>query len=133
MGQYVDVMSVNYYHRWTPVEEELNQWAEWSGKPCIISEWYAKGEDSDCDNVSGAGLLVKTQKERGAYYQTFTLGLLETPNCIGWHWYKYKDSPTEGKDSNRGFFSKRFEDYLPLQEAAQEVNTQVYPLIQYFD
>jgi hypothetical protein len=133
MGKHVDVMSVNYYHRWTPSQDELDQWADWSGKPCLISEWYAKGGDSDCDNVSGAGLLVETQQERGDYYQTFTLGLLENPNCIGWHWYKYKDSPTKGKDSNRGFFNKTFGDYLPLQEAAREVNTQVYPLIQYLD
>ncbi|MGJ8640046.1 MAG: hypothetical protein ACSHYA_11715 [Opitutaceae bacterium] len=133
MGKYVDVVSVNYYHTWAPDPEQMTNWVDWSDKPLIISEWYAKGEDSDCENISGAGLLVESQADRGHFYQTFTLGLLENKNCIGWHWYKYKDSPTKGKDSNRGFLSKSFEDYMPLQKAASEVNNQVYNLVRFFD
>ena len=133
MGEHVDVVSVNYYHRWTPRRSEMNQWAAWSGKPFMISEWYAKGADSGLNNNSGAGKLVATQEDRGKFYESFALGLLDDPSCVGWHWYKYKDSRFAGRNSNRGFFSQTFEPFGPLQKAAGAVNRQVYPLVEYFD
>ena len=133
MGRHVDVVSVNYYHRWQPRQKELDQWAAWTGRPYLITEWYAKGADSGLQNESGAGKLVATQEDRGKFYQSFALGLLAHKHCVGWHWYKYKDSPFPGKDSNRGFYTKAFEGYTPLQDAARELNQQVYPLVEYLD
>lgn len=34
--------------------------------------------DSGMDNTSGAGWVVRTQAERGAFYQSFTLALLKS-------------------------------------------------------
>jgi hypothetical protein len=39
----------------------------------MITEFYAKGEDSGMGNTGGAGWLVKTQKDRGTFYQNFIL------------------------------------------------------------
>ncbi len=62
LGEYADVISVNYYHRWTPRTSELKNWNTWSGdKPFVISEWYVKGEDSGYKNRDGAGGGVKSQ------------------------------------------------------------------------
>ena len=47
-------------------------------KPFIVTEWYAKGMDSGMANTTGAGFVVKTQADRGRFYQNFTLGLLES-------------------------------------------------------
>lgn len=40
---------------WTPSSEQLTNWVKWSGKPFMITEFYAKGVDSGMPNHSGAG------------------------------------------------------------------------------
>ena len=54
----------------------MAMWNRESGRPIIITEWYAKGMDSGLPNRSGAGWIVKTQADRGRFYQNFTLGLV---------------------------------------------------------
>jgi len=134
-GRHVDAIAVNYYGAWTPDAERMSNWVEWSGKPFFITEWYAKGMDSGMANITGAGWTVKTQTDRGRFYQNFTLGLLAHPGCIGWHWFKYIDNdPTNtrtdpsNRDSNKGFVSNTYEPYEPLTQAMRELNEQVYPL-----
>lgn len=123
-GKYTDVISVNYYHRWTPENDRINGWSKLAGKPILISEWYAMADDAGVPNSTGAGWLVKTQAERARFYQHFTLSLLGNPGCVGWHWFKYNDSDK----NNPGVVNRSGEPYRPLLQAMQEVNQQVYPL-----
>lgn len=139
-GPYVDVVSVNYYHAWTPDPERLAMWSRESGRPVIITEWYAKGLDSGLGNTSGAGWLVKTQRDRGLFYENFTLGLLQAKSCVGWHWFKYIDNdPTDtrsdpsNQDSNKGILSNRYEPYSPLLDSMKRINERAYGLVDYFD
>ena len=139
-GKHVDVVSANYYHAWRPDAGLLATWEKESGKPVMITEWYAKGVDSGMSNLGGAGWLVKTQADRGAFYQTFTLGLLESRVCVGWHWFKYADNdPADKKadpsnrDSNKGIVSNRYEEYAPLLDSMRAVNRRTHGLIRHFD
>ena len=139
-GRYLDVVSVNYYHAWTPDAELLASWSEKSGKPVLITEWYAKGEDSGLGNTSGAGWLVRTQKDRAAFYQNFTLGLLESRVCVGWHWFRYSDNdPTEkgvdpsNLDANKGMVTNRYEPYDDLVKQMSRINGRTLGIIRYFD
>jgi len=139
-GKHLDVVSINVYGVWTPGEEMLRRWADWSGRPLLITEWYAKGDDSGMANLTGAGWTVPTQQDRGHFYQNFTLGLLQSRVCVGWHWFKYQDNdPTDprtdpsNRNSNKGIVNVRYEPYRPLLEAMQQLNRQAYPLTAYFD
>jgi len=139
-GRHCDAVSVNYYHRWTPETAEMDQWVTWSGKPFLVTEWYVKGEDSGLPNRSGAGWIVPTQRDRGVFYQNFTLQLLQSKGCIGWHWFKYIDNdPTDpsvdpsNNDSNKGIVNIRFEPYAGLLALMRDINIRVYRLIDYFD
>jgi hypothetical protein len=139
-GPYLDVVAVNYYRAWTPSLERLSMWARESRKPIIITEWYAKGEDSGMPNNTGAGWIVKTQADRGRFYQNFTLGLLESKVCVGWQWFKYGDNDPSDKttdpsnrDSNKGVVSARYKPYTELLAAMKELNARVYTLAGYFD
>ena len=139
-GKYVDVMAVNYYRTWTPSPEKLTMWSHESGRPILITEWYVKGVDSGLPNNSGAGWIVKTQKDRGLFYQNFTLGLLESKVCVGWHWFKYIDNdPLEpgtepsNRDSNKGIVTSRYEPYPALLDVVKPLNERVYSLADYFD
>jgi len=134
------VIGVNYYHAWSPDPELVANWVKWSGKPFLVTEWYAKGMDSGFANTTGAGWVVKTQADRGRFYQNFTLGLLESGGCVGWHWFKYRDNDPNSKgadpsnlDSNKGIVNLSFEPYAPLLAAMHELNGQAYSLVAYFD
>ena len=140
VGRHVDVVSVNWYHAWSPDPERLAMWERESGKPVLITEWYAKGMDSGLSNTGGAGWVVKTQRDRGRFYENFTLGLLESKVCVGWDWFKYMDNDPaatgadpSNRDSNKGILSNRYEPYDPLLEAMKEINERAYSLVAYFD
>lgn len=130
---YLDVIAVNYYWAWSPEPELMAMWNHESGRPIMITEWYAKGMDSGLANRSGAGWIVKTQADRGRFYQNFTLGLLESKICVGWDWFKYIDNDPDAKgvdpsnvDSNKGIVSNRYEPYTPLLDAMKQMNERVY-------
>jgi len=139
-GKYLDVIAVNYYGAWGPDPQKVAMWSRESGRPFMITEFYAKGHDSGLPNHSGAGWLVPTQKDRARFYQHFTIGLLESKSCVGWHWFKYRDNNPEdlstdpsNRDSNKGIVNYRYEPYVVLLEDMKKLNNEVYALIDYFD
>jgi|GEM_PF-775511 len=140
MGKHVDVATVNYYSVWGPQPVQVSNWCAWSGKPVIISEWYTKALDvPGLANTNGAGWVVRAQEDRGKFYQHYALGLLEAPNCVGWHWFKYQDDPKESTaldcagGANKGMFGADFEPHRPLAERARALNREAYPLTEFFD
>ena len=135
--KYCDIISINYYSRWS-VEalEHVKKWAEWAPHtPFMITEFYTKGADSELGNINGAGFIVPTQAERAYAYQHFTLGLLEAKNCVGWHFFKYKDDdPSDNNEpSNKGIYNNNYEIYPWMAEYAKNLNYNAYRLIEYFD
>lgn len=135
----VDVISVNLYKVWQPEKERFSSWAQWADKPILVTEWYAKAEDSGLSNKKGAGWLVKTQEDRAQFYQTFTLGLMRQPNSVGFHWFRYTDDdPPDNGDladealSNKGIYTNFFLPYAPLATAIRTVNRHAYGLIELY-
>ena len=140
LGKYADIVSINYYDVWTPKNDNLQKWSEWSGRPILITEFYVKGDDSGMKNSSGAGWLVPTQKDRGYFYQNYTIALLESKVCVGWHWFKYQDndpddvkSDPSNKDSNKGIVDKFYEPYKDMLTPMAELNQHLYSIVAYFD
>ena len=140
IGKHLDIVSNNYYNHWTPEKQHTEEWGEWTGKPFIITEYYVKGEDSGMGNTSGAGWIVRTQEDRGLFYQNYNLALLESKNCVGWHYFKYQDNDPTAKgvdpsniDANKGIVSNEYEVWEPMMKKMKALNTQVYSLIAYFD
>ena len=42
-GKYCDVISINYYSRWSPeLTTAIADWANWADKPFLVSEFYTK-------------------------------------------------------------------------------------------
>ena len=139
-GKYLDIISINYYNHWTPDKEDMINWEKWSGKPFLVTEYYVKGEDSGMGNTSGAGWIVKTQKDRGLFYQNYNLALIESKNCVGWHYFKYQDNDPTAKgadpsnlDANKGIVSNEYEIWTPMMKKMEPLNNSVYSLIEYFD
>ena len=126
---FVDVLSVNYYHRWSVEQERLNGWVESCGVPVIISEWYAQSLARPDTPATGAGFRVRTDTDRGLFYQNFTLGLLKNPGCVGWHWFKYGG---DGAGFHKGIVSRAYQPHTDLLSLMAELNGQVYPLADFF-
>jgi hypothetical protein len=139
-GRHLDVVAVNIYFQWQPEAELLDMWRSESGKPFLVTEFYAKGEDSGLPNTTGAGWLVPTQNDRGLFYQHFTMALLESRQCVGWHWLTYQDNDPENPkaelsnlDSNKGVVNVRYEPYTPLLRRMKALNANLYALCDFFD
>lgn len=124
----VDVVSVNYYHRWSPDPKEISEWANASGRPVLISEWYAMLMPDPSDDVQGAGFRVRGEQDAGQFYQNYTLGLLEHPDVVGWHWFKY--SPDCGR-LGLGIVDKNYKPRRGLLSKMSQLNSQVYPLAEH--
>ena len=138
-GKYVDVVSINHYQKWEPDAEAMRNWEAWSGKPFMVTEFYTKGQDSGMGNTSGAGWVVKTQKDRGLFYQNFVNQLVKSKVCVGWHWFTYMDndptntgSDSSNVDSNKGIVTwdlNRYDDCISQMRA---INEHIYELARFY-
>jgi hypothetical protein len=139
-GKYMDIVSINHYRKWEPVQLIMANWTNWSGKPFIITEWYTKGEDSGLPNKTGAGWNVPSQADRGYFYQNFIIELLKSKACVGWNWFTYQDNDPlnlrtdpSNRDSNKGIIDSNYKPYMPLIENMKALNEHTFELIQYLD
>ena len=136
LGRFCGAIGFNYYSVWEPDFTTLANWEAWSGKPAIITEWYTKGMDSGLISSSGAGWVVKTQNDRGLFYEQFVMALLESGTCVGWQWFKYRDndpgapaSDPSNVDGNKGIINTAFQEYTALTDRMRVINYNTYRLV----
>jgi hypothetical protein len=136
---YLDVISINFYGHWDLRPKENELWGQLK-KPFIITEFYTKGEDTKMQNLSGAGWIVSTQKDRGIHYQNFMLSFLPNKNFIGLHWFRYQDNDPNDKssdpsnmDSNKGLVNTEYNYYEALINAMSQINNRKYIIINFID
>lgn len=141
-AEYLDLITINWYGQWEPDAEDVYDIARFGDVPFMVTEFYAKAEENEdkLANHDGAGFFVKTQKDRGYFYQNFTLRMLECKNAIGWQWFQYTDNDPAGnptdissRDANKGIVSNTLTEYTDLTEMMIQINKNVYQLIEYFD
>lgn len=126
-GKYVDIFSANHYHKWSSRQVETQNMSEWSGRPLMITEFYAM-QDMPGDEF-GAGWLVLDQASRGPFYQNFVSTLAETGYVVGWHWFKFQDDG----NGNKGMVDVNGALYTELLNDMQQMNSQIYDFIDYAD
>ncbi|MBO4979306.1 MAG: DNRLRE domain-containing protein [Clostridia bacterium] len=97
-GYYLDIITANLYGGLNPTATTVTNFYRNSGIPFIVTEFFAKGMDAiDANgypmaNSTGAGILVRTQKDRADYYEHYALAMLESKACVGWAWYCFRDN-----------------------------------------
>lgn len=97
-SKHVDVLTVNLYGGLEPPIETIKTMYKYSGKPFLVTEFFAKANDAvdmngyAMGNQSNAGWIVKTQKDRAIHYENYVLLLLESGTCVGWSWYRMRDN-----------------------------------------
>ena len=148
---HLDCLTINWYGEWDIPVEDLKLVSENANMPLMVTEFYTKAMDSGLDNTRGAGWVVKTQQDRGDFYQCYTLRLLECKNFVGWHWFQYIDNDPDPNviykypngvktwrdqsniDANKGIVSNSHDPYEDLVNSMVEINKNVYKLIDHFD
>ena len=138
-AQYLDCMTINWYFCWEPESEALYGIEKNGDMPFLVTEFYTKAGDSGLPNMSGAGWYVATQTDRADFYETFTIKLLESNNCVGWQLFHYMDNdPNSGTsdassvDSNKGLYNNNYELYTVFSDRVKVLNANVYKLLDYF-
>ena len=97
-SKHVDVLTVNLYGGLEPPIETIKIMYKYSGKPFLVTEFFAKADDAvdmngyALGNQSNAGWIVKTQNDRAIHYENYVLLLLESGTCVGWSWYRMRDN-----------------------------------------
>ncbi len=155
---YLDAMTINWYGQWTPDANAIYAISTNADLPLMVTEFYTKALENDgsfddptdpLKNTRGAGWVVRTQQDRGDFYQNFTLRLLESKNFVGWQWHQYiddDDSPEvifkadgvtwkdqSNIDANKGIVNNWHEPYEELCASMAEINLNVYRLAKHFD
>lgn len=145
-AKYCDAVSANFYDNYCPNDEltSATKWESWIDKPVLIGEFYSKGLDAKTagyvdDIEPGAGWIVKTQKDRGVWFQNTFIEFIKSKNVVGWHYFKYRDGSSDG--SNKGLYAFRAGngsltnaqlEYTELTDAVAKINKQRYNILEHF-
>ncbi|WP_424000181.1 immunoglobulin-like domain-containing protein [Maribacter sp. IgM3_T14_3] len=134
-AKYVDVLSINYYRYWEPIEELTELWADLTDIPWMTTEYYTKAEDTGFTNSNGAGWVVETQDDRATFFENWVYNIMKDPNCIGHHWFKFNDGYDTGADGtnvteqvNYGLLNIDYQWYTELAESFEQLNNRKYAM-----
>lgn len=126
---HTDVTSVNFYDRYDPNNQiAKSSWTQ--DHPCLVTEFYIKDINYQSSSQSGAGWYVKTQTDRGYWYENTCLQLLESKCYIGWQYFRYMD---DSGGSNKGIVSLDKKEYTDMTRWMRDLNEQVYALCDFYD
>jgi hypothetical protein len=132
-GQYLDVVSINYY-TYGIEKDFLKKVYDWSGgRPMIFSEWYY----SSTEHGLGGGKEVKDQAERGQGYRNYIEQSASTGYVVGSQWFIYSDQSITGRffegfngeGNNTGLVDVVDRPYYPLVNAARVTHARLYDVL----
>ncbi len=139
VGEYCDVVSVNFYPRIEPggqihprERELLEEWHRKAGKPLLISEWSFPAFDSGLPSTIGAGMRVETQAQRAQCWSSFQETLFRLPFIVGSNYFTWSDEPAFGiashhpENTNFGLVDETDTPYEAVVNTAREINPRVY-------
>jgi hypothetical protein len=136
--KYLNVITFNYYLNMEPAAA-IEASAAAADMPWICTDMYVKGVDSGMPNTTGYNYTVKTQADRGWYYQQMMLSVLGSKHGVGASWLCLQDNnmsnpePTN-QDANKGLMTVHYplshasNPYVALTNRIRDLNRNLYPL-----
>jgi len=105
---HVDAVSTNLNAAWndgTFARYYLETLHALTGKPILVSEFYAAARENRSGNRNSRGVfpVAATQAERAAAFRTTLESLAKLPYVIGADWFQYYDEPTRGRHDGEDF------------------------------
>ena len=122
-GRYLDVISFNCYDFDASAIIDAYSATE---KPCLVSEFSFRGDNSGLPNTRGGGPRVASQAERALCFERYVSAALRKPAVVGYHWFEHADQPAEGRfdgeNSNYGTVTIEDNVYTELTETMTRIN-----------
>lgn len=133
-GEYMDVLSVNYYTYGLDRAflERLHEWS--GGRPILLSEWhYCSPSDT---GLPGGGPEVSSQQERGLAYRHYVEQAAAMDFIVGCEWFTLIDQARTGRwfegytgeNGNTGVISVTDMPWYGLLDQATQANSAVYEI-----
>ena len=128
-GRHLDLISVNLYGGMEPPADTIEGIYKYSGRPFIVTEFFAKANDAvdmngyALGNQTNAGWNVETQKDRAIHFENYTLLLIESRSCVGWTWYRFRDNDQPLYQDEVGNIYKPFDISGAAPSAYQNVES----------
>ena len=130
-GRHMELISVNLYGGMEPPADTIEGIYKYSGRPFIVTEFFAKGSDAvdmngyALGNQKNAGWNVDTQADRAIHFENYTLILLESRSCVGWTWYRFRDNDQTIYKDEAGNLYRAFDISGAAPSAYQNVESGV--------
>ena len=133
-GEYMDVISVNYY-TYGLDQAFLNRIHTWSGrKPMMLSEFYWS---SDSDSGLSGGRQVRSQRERGLAYRNYVEQAAALGYVVGIEWFTLIDQARTGRffekyngeKANTGLLNVADRPYKDCVEEMSKANYRIYQVL----
>ncbi len=124
-AQYCDVVSFNRYRK----DVSNFKFPADADVPIIIGEFHFGALDR---GLFHTGLrAAENQNARAEAYKNYVRSVLEHPNLIGCHWFKYKDQattgrPLDGENYQIGFLDIADTPYPKIIQAARQIGREMY-------
>ncbi len=141
--KYLDLVTVNYYSSMDP-GKAIEPAAAAADIPYISSDMYVKSVDSGMPNTTGYGYTVKTQADRGAYYQQMIMSVLSSAHGVGAGWLQLADNDMSdpnpepsNADSNKGLMTVHYpinygdNPYTAMTDRIRDMNRNLYSIAYY--
>ncbi len=129
VGQYVDILTVNNYNVWSKaqLDARYNVWEQYTGKPFMVTEFYAQADDSGLPNsrTDGAGFNVATQRDRADFFEHYTMEMLKRKWNVGYHYFKLND---DAGVSNKGLLNSDYNFWEPMKTSFTKIAQDIYEL-----
>lgn len=129
----VDVISSNLNAQWNDgsfLRSYLDTLHELTGRPVLVSEFYAAASENRSGNRNSHGIfpVTPTQRTRAAAAANTLDRLVRLPYVIGADWFQYFDEPrhgrADGENFNFGLVDTTNRPYAELVSALASVSTE---------
>ena len=134
-GQYLDVVSFNYY-TWALDRALLDRIHGWTGdRPMFLSEFYFSAPKES--GLLGGGQELATQRERGLAYRQYVEQAAATGYIVGIEWFTLVDQATTGRffekyngeSANTGLIAVSDRPYKALLAEMMRTNYDIYQVL----
>ena len=136
VGRHLDIVGLNHYHRWGTRSNELENVARWTGRPVLISEFYAMEKIPNFEET-GAGWRVEDETSRALFYEHFLTTQLKEPYMVGFHWFNFQDDFADNDSTQtvarRGLIDIDGEVYEEVRASMKYMNDRIYDYIEFVD
>jgi hypothetical protein len=122
MGDYIDVLSINWYHPFEVMRHTVSEWhIKSGGKPVYLSD-SAFDAPTELKPEPWENIRVGGQRERGEAFARFIRQIAETGYILGWGWCAY----IENLARRRGLRTRFDEPYQECTGVITCFNAELY-------